>query len=186
MDFIEYLKDAWRIVTFDEKSMLDISKDKESLKYGVIIMLAVAIIGALAAMLTPDITPLDMGLNFIILPVMFIVGSLVTVGIYHLSAKLFGGVADFMSLYKPFLFTYILSILLIFPLPQDNTPLLIVLGIVYLLVSIWAVVVSIFLVRAVHKLSTGKAIAAVLIPIGILIVIIIAIMAYTFMYLGQA
>ena len=64
MEFVEYLQDARKVVTFDEKTMSNLSKDKNALIYGLAIALAVSLLSAVVQLFM-DVTPLEKGLNFI-------------------------------------------------------------------------------------------------------------------------
>ncbi|MBI5393633.1 YIP1 family protein [Candidatus Woesearchaeota archaeon] len=177
MEFVEYLQDAWKVVTFDEKTMADLSKDKNALMYGLVIAIAVSLLTAIVQLFM-DITPSEKGLNFVILPVTTILGTLIIYGLTHLFAKWLGGKSDFMPFYKVLLFPHILMILNIFPFDvEDITIFGVIMILVIVATAIWSLLVDIIITKVVHQLSIGRAAAAVLIPLGIIVILLIGLVA---------
>ncbi|MBS3138022.1 YIP1 family protein [Candidatus Woesearchaeota archaeon] len=173
MEFVEYLQDAWKVVTFDEKTMSNLSKDKNALIYGLAIALAVSLLSAVVQLFM-DVTPLEKGLNFIILPVTTILGTLIIYGLTHLFAKWLGGKADFMPFYKVLLFPHILMVLNIFPFDvEEITTFGVIMVLVIIATAIWSLLVDIKITKVIHQLSIGRAVAAVLISSGIILTLLV-------------
>ncbi len=112
--------------------------------------------------------------SFGFLPLSYIIltplGLFISLGIYHLIAKAFGGTGTF----KAYMYSYLL-----FGVPLTTIALLLTLiplvgGIIASVVSIYTIVLQIFMTMAVHRLSGGKATFAVLLLpiIGIVLGII--------------
>ena len=116
---------------------------------------------ALAGLTRPSI---GTGLGSIIgVPIGFFIG----VGILWLSAKLFGGTGSFLTHSYAFMLFYV-------PLEAINAVVGIVPflgGLVALAVSIYSIVLAVFAVSATHHLSTGRSVAAVLLPAAIVAVL---------------
>ena len=97
---------------------------------------------------------------------MYLIGSFIGIGIIHLLAKLFGGQATFKELYNCLTISSVLRWLMVVPIVS------IILGPI---IGVWNIVISVIVVRKVHQLTTGKAIAVVLIPIVIIIILVVLI-----------
>ncbi len=114
--------------------------------------------------------------SVIFIPLVFFIGQ----GIYYLLAKAFGGQGRFVTQsYTSLLFSVpigiITGILSLIPIAG---------GLLGLAVGIYSIVLNIFAIMAVHRLSGGRASAVVLIPIGVavllacgLVVILVTILA---------
>lgn len=157
MDFIDYVKQAVEIVKLNGKAAVDVSKDKNATLMGILII-------AIGAILS-QVFDLEM---LTIMPVLIltIIIYFIMVGIMHMLARLFGGQAKYMEYFRAESHAAILSwlvILLIIPFLA---------GIVNFLVSIWGIVVSVVILENVHKLTRGKAIMVVLIPIIVLVLLV--------------
>ena len=106
-------------------------------------------------------------LNIIFIPLFFFAG----VGIQYLLAKAFNGQGTFLTqsyatlLYKVPLdiASTVIGTLLVF-LPYVG-------GLIGLAIWVYAVVLNVFQIKAVHRLDTGKAVAVVLIPYAVLLLV---------------
>ena len=157
MDFIDYVKQAVEIVKLNGKAAVNVSKDKNATLMGILII-------AIGAILS-QVFDLEM---LTIMPVLIftIIIYFIMVGIMHMLARLFGGQAKYMEYFRAESHAAILSwlvILLIIPFLA---------GIVNFLVSIWGIVVSVVILENVHKLTRGKAVMVVLIPIIVLVLLV--------------
>jgi len=158
------LNDAWGVLTLKERSVKNAAKG--GFGQPMLIFTVVAIIYALAALLWMP------GRFFSVLIGTFIglfIASFIWFGIIWLFAKMFGGKGAFMDQYKPMSDALLVDVLSLVPFIGG------------LVAGIWHIVASITIVKTVHKLSSGKAVAAVLIPVAIILVIgiILAIAAAT-------
>lgn len=107
--------------------------------------------------------------EIIIIPIGFFIG----VGILYLIAKAFGGTGTFLQQsYATLLFDVPLGILtsLVSLIPFLGSLLVFALG-------IYRIVLSIFSIMAVHRLSGGKATAVVFIPVAIVLILVCGLIA---------
>ena len=158
MDFKKYFQQGIEIVKLNEKTIDTVAKDKKATNMAILFF---AIGGGILGLLTFN-------------PAAFIFGALFTAGfsfiwtgILHLLAKILGGKAGFMEFYRPLGIGNILSWLAFIP----------VLG---QIIWLWTIVIEIFVLRKVHKLTTLKAVIIVLLPL-ILLLAIIFVVAATFL-----
>lgn len=109
-----------------------------------------------------------------LLPLLALAGSVVYVGILHLVAKIFKGEGRFLDYYQTMGVGSLVSWGGIIPY----------LGFIF---SIWSVVVCVIVTSRVHNLSTGKAVAVVLLPIVLFIALVIALaIMIPMMMMGRA
>src|SRR5207249_3543683 len=100
---------------------------------------------------------------FPILPVFFFIGM----GILYGLSKAFGGQGGFLTQSYSFL---------LFDVPLRFLAALVGLipfagGLIAFAISIYEIVLSVFAIMAVHRLSGGKATAVVLIPVGVVVLL---------------
>jgi hypothetical protein len=162
MDFMSYVKEGIEILKLDKKVMEKVAKDEKATTMAILFFA----IGGVASAIG--------GLNLfgiIIFPIVAAVFSFIGVGIIHILAKLFGGKAEFMQFYRSSGIGYVGSWVAVIPIigPMISG-----------LVGLWYLVVSVVMLMAVHKLSTGKAIIVVLIPV-VLCILLVFILAATFL-----
>lgn len=92
---------------------------------------------------------------------------LIKTGILHLSARLFGGQASFEELFRPFAFLFVIQWVLI---PASLIPFFsIVVGFASFF---YLIAINVVIIKTVHGFSTGRAIAAFLVPTGIVLLIL--------------
>jgi Yip1 domain len=146
----------------------------------IIYAIVAAVLGYLALLISPNqfsttgssaVSPgmvqaisLSTGFGLILLiPIGFFIG----VGIYYLIAKAFGGQGTFLAQsYTTLLYSVPIGIL------SFALRLIPILGaLVAFALSIYGIVLQIFAIMAVHRLSGGKATAVVLIPVAVLLVL---------------
>ena len=167
--FVDSVKQAVEIVKLNGKAAVNVSKDKNATLMGILIVIIGGTLSGIAN-LAGAFDPYIKGMGKILLVILasMVVGLIfffVSVGIIHLLARLFGGKAGYMELFRAQSHAQILSWL---------GPLVIIsfLGnILNFLVSLWSIVVSIVILENVHKLSRGKAIMVVLIPVFMLFLV---------------
>lgn len=120
------------------------------------------LIGELGGGLVAGFSIAGIIVSLIVAPIFFLIWS----GIIFLIAKLLSGNGSFekQSFYMAFI-TYPLSIIA----SVSGIPL--IGGVISLIAGIWALISTIFAVKYAHDFSTGKAAAAVIVPILVLIVL---------------
>lgn len=166
MDFGKAFQRALGIVQLRADVIQDTAGDPTALVPGLVFLVIAGVLSGLAAF----------PVGIILVPVVTLVFAAVIVGIVHLIAKLLGGQGGFGPLFQVYGhgngllgWTGVLGII---PFLGQ---------LIALAVLIWGIVVMIVAVREVHRTTTGKAVAAVLIPIVVLIVVcggIIAIVGF--------
>ena len=157
-NFGNSIKQAVEIVKLNGKAAVVVSKDKKATLIGILI---IAIGGILSQILSFEI-----GIMIFTVAVL-ITGYFIVVGVMHMLALLFGGKARYMEYFRAESHAAILSwlgILVMIPFLG---------GIINILISIWGIVVSVVILENVHKLTRGKAVIVVLIPVIISILLIV-------------
>jgi hypothetical protein len=106
--------------------------------------------------------------SIIVVPISFFIG----VGLVYLFAKLFGGQGKFLTqCYTTLLYTVPLGII------TSVIALIPVIGGFGSILNLYGIVLNIFSVMAVHRLTGGKATAAVLLPVAILLLLFCVLIA---------
>lgn len=101
--------------------------------------------------------------SIIIIPIAFFIG----VGIVYLFARMFGGQGSFLQqAYTTLLFTVPIGII------TGLLGLIPIVGFIGLALFIYNIVLNVFSIMAVHRLSGGKATAAVLLPVALLFLLV--------------
>lgn len=96
------------------------------------------------------------------------IGFFIVVFIFWIFAKMFGGKGAYGTHYVALSHLALWSVL--FAIPFIG-PVIAVVG------EIWSIVMSVFITKHVHKLSTGKAAAAVIIPYAIFLLLLLVFIA---------
>ncbi len=171
MTFIQSIKDAWQICINNEHVMRKVAHEHDSFSNAIKLVLAVGLVFGFLAGLFLSVMGGLMGKPFfatfgfvgalVFYPIIFLISSFIGYGILHILALLFGGKATFRQFYSVLAHTSILYIGAVIPF-------------VGWAITIWQIILNVFILKNVHQLSTGRAIAVVLIPIlAILLIVII-------------
>lgn len=157
----------------------------------IIIQFLVGLVSLVGEMINPILLPIIGTNNTLILlllvPIMVLVFLLLVVaigvGIRHLLARLVGGVGEFKALYTCTLFLQAAFSALIIPLNLLDTFLffpgseIIMKGIgicLFICLFIWMFYLDVLAVKICYKLSTTKAVVVNLIPLGLVVMLCIA------------
>ena len=151
--FGNYIKQAIEILKLNTKAMTEASKDEKAFGMAILFIAIGGVAGAIGML-----NPIGIVLN----PIIAIIGSFIGVGILHILAKLFGGKGTFTELYKVMGLAYLIQWISVIPLIGP-----ILSGIL----GLWVIVVNVVALKTVYKLSTGKAIVVILIPLIIIVII---------------
>ena len=156
MAFVDSLKKAIEIVKLNAKAIQEVAKDN-TLTTHAFLILVIAGVASAVGQLNP--------LGLIVSPISVVVGQLIGVGILHLIASVLGGKGNYMQLFRASSFGGILSWVQIIPIigPMVGSVL-----------SLWLIIVHVVVLKNVYKLSTAKAVIAILIPIIIVLVLVFA------------
>jgi hypothetical protein len=164
MGYADTLRKSFSMAKLNEQAMLEVANNPSYTGYGFLTLALVALAWAIGSL-----NPLTL---FFALPLVFIMFFL-SFGFFHLVAKLFGGQATAIQYLRTFSNAYFIYWIGAIPLVG------------WLLISVaglWLTVVNIFMLRAVHRLSTAKAVIVGLIPTILFVIFIIlagiAAMAY--------
>lgn len=155
MTFKEYFSKGIEIVKLNKDAASDVAAQEDA--FGMAILFVA--IGGVAAGLGSVMTKLGFGFFMIIIyPVMCVLGSFIATWILFLLAKLFGGTGTYRAHY---------SALGIGSLPFWALVVPVLGGIV----ALWNIPVSVIVTERIHNISNGKAIAVVLIPLVLFIIL---------------
>lgn len=133
----------------------------------------------------------------IAVPVLSLLGMLIGGGILHILSKAFGGqgtydnfVGVLAKISASFTGTVysLIAIILIFASLGGDTVFLIagdLISIISIIISLWALALSVLAAQAIHKLSLGKAVVAMVV-IPLLIVVVVAILIATLVVIAIA
>ncbi|MBD3203832.1 hypothetical protein GF327_06030 [Candidatus Woesearchaeota archaeon] len=152
MNFSEYFKQGIEIIKLNRQTIKKISTDQDATLFA---FLFFAIGGVATALFGGPVAWISAGIGAVI-------GSIIGAGVTHILAKLFGGEGSFMELYRPLGVGSLLSWI-----PMLGA-----------LISLWNLVVTVITLEEVHKLSTGKAVFVVLIPVLVALVIVITLITF--------
>ncbi len=153
MNFGDSVKQAIEIVKLNASAMTKVAADQKATGMGVLIIVIAGVAAAIGA-LNP--------FGIIMMPIAYLIGTFIGIGIIHLLAKLFGGKAKFSEFYRTSSHSYVVNWIAVIPILGPM-----IAGIL----GIWNLVVTVFALKNVHKLSTGKSVVVVLIPVVIVIII---------------
>jgi hypothetical protein len=166
MDLKGYFAKGVRLVKLDRDAAAEVAADPDSFGPAVLFIA----IGGLAGGLGHTLASMGLGsLLMIIGPVAHVLASFVWVGILYVTARLFGGTGTYMGYY---------SALGIGSLPQWAQ----VVPVLGWIVAFWYIPVTVIVTERVHGLTTGKAVAVVLIPF----IIIFSFMLLAIAFIGTA
>ena len=146
ISFGEYFKQAIEVVKLNEKAISKAAKDSKATNMAILFY---AIGGLLAGIASFNL------IAVVLAGVMTAGMSFIAVGILHVIAKIFGGKGQYMELYRPMGLGSVVGWVAAIPL-------------IGWLLSLWNIVVTVTTVKTVHKLTTGKAVLVVLLPIIII------------------
>ena len=164
MSFGDNIKNSFKILGFNENSLIDISNNEKATGFG---FLTLAIAGI--AMAISQLNPLGIIVN----PIALIIGLFIGYSIFHFIAKfILGGQATGIQYFRSLSNSFVIYWITFIP----------IIG-VYLqfIAGLWLMVINIFILHKVHKLSMAKAVILGLLP---LIVLLILVFIGAFAYFG--
>ncbi len=166
MGFGESVKDALSIVTLKGDVMQQVSAG-DVVGHAFLILVIAGLAGAVGQTLMGLILGTFEAVSFLAFitgPVFAVIGTLIGVGILHIIALIFGGQAKYMELFKAMAFAQVVGWIAVIPfIGAIISPILL----------IWLIVVNIVIIKNVHKLSTGKSVLVVLLPMIIVFVLVV-------------
>lgn len=173
MDFRGYLQKGFEIVKLNRQAAVEASKDETALMPGVIFVALGSIAWPAGLILSGSkiIGIIGMIGALILLPVSLI-GFFAGMGLVHRIARIFGGQASFYEYLRPVALASMVGWAQVIPY-------------IGFFLTLWSLVVNIIVLEDVHKLSTGKAVASLLIGVvGMGVLFLVLIIAPFFLLLG--
>jgi hypothetical protein len=162
MDFKGYFAQGIRLVKLDKDAAAEVAADPESFGPAVLFIA----IGGLAGGIGHTVGSMGIGSFMLIVgPIAHVIASFISVGILYLVAKIFGGTGTYRGYY---------SALGIGSLPHWAQ----VVPVLGWIAALWYIPVMVIVTERVHNLSTGKAIAVVLIPFIITFLLVLIAIAF--------
>jgi len=165
MSFGENIKNSFKILGLNTQAAATVADDNKSTGYGFLTLILAGV-----AMAISSLNPFGLILN----PIVLIIGFFIGYSIYHFLAKfLLGGQATGTQYFRAFSNSFVVYWITFIP----------VIGVfLQFLAGLWLMVVNIFILHSVHKLSMVKAIIlGLLFPV---IVILILLFTGGFAYFG--
>jgi len=173
MGFVQLFKDFFGMVALDEKAYKRATKTRFKTTFLVFLLIAIAIAIGSVFIIKPKSGGIGGAFVYLFiysLLLMPIIWLFITT-IFWGSARLFGGKGGFQAHYNGLSITMLWAVLCAIPF------------IGFLLAgagSLWTIIMNIFFVRELHKLPTGKAVFAVMIPYTIFIIILLLLLVGIF------
>lgn len=172
MGFLDSVRRGILLIRLNGKAAAEIAKDPNSVIYGWAIIIIAGLINlAVSSVFFIFLTYETIMFGFLV----YIVYSLLWILVLHGLAKVFGGKSSLKDYFKAQSHVSLLgwlSIIAFIKIPF-------VPDIVSWLITIWTIVMSVTILKSVHKLSTGKAIVvAVALPVLLILLVIIGALAY--------
>ena len=173
MGFLDSVKRALRLIKLDGNAAIEIASETSSTIYGSIIILVAGLLStSLVFILTP---PFDVQ-AFSVQLIENLGEIIIMILVFHGLAKIFRGQASLVEYFRAQSHISIIFIVFnIIELPIFFAKLpIIIFTIIGYLVYLWGLIMSIVVLKSVHKLSTGKSIlVALVIPLVILLILIL-------------
>jgi len=173
-DFKKYFSSALDIVKLNPKEIIKVAKDKDATLWGLIFVVVAGLATAIGALITngikmPILYRTTLGMpkfsDIVVMPIGYLLWTFIFIGILWVLAKLFGGKARFVEHYRAQSLGLVVYWIGVIPIIGPM---------ILWIAELWYLVMSVFIIKNVHKLKTWQAVLVVLIPI-IVIVILIAI-----------
>lgn len=158
MDLKEYFKKGVRLIKLDKGAAEEVAGDENS--FGPALLFFA--VGGLAGGIGHSLGTMGIGSFMLFVgPLASVIGSFIWVGILHLIARLLGGSGTYRGYY---------SALGIGSLPHWAQ----VVPVLGWIAALWSIPVAVIVTERVHNFSTGKAVAVLLIPavIGMLLALV--------------
>ena len=172
MVFLDSIKRGIRLIKLDGNAAIELANDTSSTIYGWVIILIASLLASLSIFI--KIVPFDTQ-NFLIETVSYVIFAALGILIFHGLAKLFGGQSRLIEYFRAQSHVSLLSWLAIF----SAIEIPFVPNILEWLIAIWSIIMGVVVLKAVHKLSTWKAIiVALALPLILVILVAIGALAY--------
>lgn len=201
MNFSEYLKNGFRMLRFERKPVKAVLADRDAKRNSFAALLLVSavtgvLVGAFYYLMLYFVTRLEGGFPtappayhfFIAAIVLFLAAlaaQLLSVGITHLLARIFGSKKPLLPYFAVWM--AVGFALLVISIPVAVLSFLPVLGaLVSIAFSVYSVVLMMYIVRESYAISTGRAAAVVLVPLAVFFILFIIGLVFYFTAVSAA
>mgnify|MGYP001265595693 CR=1 FL=1 len=167
MSFGENIKNSLKILVLNEQALIDISNNEKSTLYGFLTLIIAGFATAIASLSL---------FGLILYPIITIIGLFIGYSIYHFIAKfILGGQATGLQYFRALSNSFVIYWFTFVPF----------LGIVLsIFAGLWLIIVNIFILLKVHKLSKAKAIILGLLPVILFIILLMLVIIGGLAYFG--
>ncbi len=176
MSFGDYILQGAEILQIKPKAIRQIAGDHQALQYGLIFIVIAGAAAALGSWTLPGL---------ILFPLALLAGTLIHCAMVHfLATSGFGGQGSFGGLFRPVSLAFLLDWVLVVGLVINIVPLLgpATMILLWLVVTLWKLVVDTVIVETVYGLERSRAIAVV----GIAAAVFIAFLSLSSLFSGAA
>ncbi len=158
-DFKKYFSSAVEIVKLNPKEIIKVAKDKDATLWGLIFVAIAGLATSIGTLNFKGILGMAIG---------YLIWTFIIVGIWWIIAKVLGGKAGFVEQYRAQSVGIVAYWLGVIPVVGPM---------ILWLVEIWYLVMSVFIVKNVHKLKTWQAVVVVVVPIVVILVLLLIFLA---------
>jgi hypothetical protein len=164
MSFGDYILQGTEILQIKPKAIRQTAGDHQALQFGLLFIIIAGAAAALGSWTLPGL---------ILFPLALLAGALIHCAIVHfLATSGFGGQGSFDGLFRPVSLAYLLDWVLVVGLVINIVPLLgpATMILLWLVVTLWKLVVNTVIVETVYGLERSRAIVVVGIAVAIFVV----------------
>lgn len=176
MSFGDYILQGADILQIKPKAIRQAAEDQKALQFGLIFIIIAGAATALGSWTLPGL---------ILFPLAFLARALIHCGIIHfLATSGFGGQGSFGEFFRPVSLAFLLDWALVVGLVINIIPLLgpAAMILLWLVVTLWKLVVDTAIVETVYGVERSKAIVAM----GIAVLVFIIFLSFTSLFFGAA
>jgi len=152
MAYIDF-KRIERVVKLDKTVFKEIRDDKNALGQALVVLLVAAILGSIWSIIS------TLGVFLVIIVIAAPIGWVIWTGILHIIAKLFGGKATYTGYLKVMGYAEAPMALGVIPIVGSMVG------------GLWSLVLAVYATKDAQEISMGKAIAVIMIPVAIVVIL---------------
>ena len=152
MAYIDF-KRIERVVKLDKSVFKEIRDDKNALGQALVVLLVAAILGSIWSIIS------TLGVFLVIIVIAAPIGWVIWTGILHIIAKLFGGKATYTGYLKVMGYAEAPMALGVIPIVGSMVG------------GLWSLVLAVYATKDAQEISMGKAIAVIMIPVAIVVIL---------------
>ena len=152
MAYIDF-KRIERVVKLDKTVFKEIRDDKNALGQALVVLLVAAKLGSIWSIIS------TLGVFLVIIVIAAPIGWVIWTGILHIIAKLFGGKATYTGYLKVMGYAEAPMALGVIPIVGSMVG------------GLWSLVLAVYATKDAQEISMGKAIAVIMIPVAIVVIL---------------